>query len=1496
MADEPIANTPADNAVDAGGEHTPPIKEPKDRNGAANIPTPAEFSLHATTIPSSEELFSKQEDDVSNLILKLPRTIVPDFSVKLYRRRQLDWARYERAIGSTTGVFESKLPSQKTLSALQTTAAMGTLQFAQTVGYNYMRKSLALMYHQTSLMKTLNTNLVSLGKVLEAKLEAIKLNTALPESKKAGFLARFKNEFRDQSIRAAVTNIRGKISDAVWPRVHEYVTTPAAQVGANFFGGKESLSDIARHLQMGLRNATQTAAEKLSPTPPSDGGVGTPLSAKVASALSRLSTRIGDHKPSAKMTDRLDTASGWLRSHLPSDSFSSFFDSFLGREGTPESTGAESASGGFDTGTSAQTTEFYNDSRTYYDRSLALLEQIAGERGSPRKSRPKKTVKKSTSRTRPVTPKRPSHARPKATMRPAPKPPATPHMRPKATVRPTPKPHMSAQVTPDHFAAVMSRKPSSFIRDALASHTPKPSPATPHVRPVIPTALSLPHITPSASQDTPSQSGSTPSHDDINPPQRSHTQRPHSDSPFTQAAAEAVDAEFSDVDSAPKNSWFASLRDDLRRYASTTASLLSGFMKHDKTITDSTRTMGDAFKSVQDALLRFIPKPFRKNSYEDEVKKDDAEEAALHDRETKTANETAGNDTGGELASLIKNLFKKGGGEGKDDRGGDSALDDLADIGELAADVGVAGWVLKKLRRTRVGRGLIKTAKYARRPLRAASRGLRYVGGTLKDKGLLRGGLSLGGKALGAGLKSAWWLAKSPFKALGAADKLLRPIDAKAMTLLGSAGRGIGHLAKGALLSKGGLVGLGGLAVNNLTDHFTGKNTIMNRLGHTTGDAMEWGATGAMLGSFLAPGVGTAIGAGIGVTAAALITNLDLLGKGIHAAGRGLTYLYHGIVGENPVIDPNGKLLKPGKAGLLSGLAFASQYTQEQLLGKQKATLGFDPNAKPWIDNAVKVTPYTGMASKAGINPSSTLLDPTTLKNAYAGTADTSATLNNQKVTDQKGYQDAFKLLDPDIQKKVSASPALQLTLWGTSVVNGPTDTAKIFKDNFNPTDTEATYIRKIYQTRSTRFGGKSGADRQKAFQELVQESEYANAISSGTTTFSFSKANDILGDPVKPLADGSGDMSAYTAQQKISGSTAQRVKQAMQFFQSKGWTAAQAAGIVGNLVQESGVNPQVKPGDNGTAFGIAQWHRDRRGPIEAAFGKPITQMTLTEQLEAVNWELHNTEKAAGQALKNTTNATQAGRVVSAMYERPGNTPTIRAQEAYNRGSLANQIFTAQASQGSSPNTAAPQNTLLASTAPTQNNSASPQAATSAPSTEPSPSLTQTASASPAPTPNPSNGTISTAPVSPIVSPTFTADNTKNSPEIKAATTSFVKSTTGPVIMRTADNGPSEVDKIRKGEFIATVDRAVAGKTYNPNSKENGYIALARNQIQSDALNTAIDNLTKQIAANTEASKAQQSTKKGDTLVVNQSQNNNTVHIPYNDLDLSKPGTRSLTI
>jgi len=108
-----------------------------------------------------------------------------------------------------------------------------------------------------------------------------------------------------------------------------------------------------------------------------------------------------------------------------------------------------------------------------------------------------------------------------------------------------------------------------------------------------------------------------------------------------------------------------------------------------------------------------------------------------------------------------------------------------------------------------------------------------------------------------------------------------------------------------------------------------------------------------------------------------------------------------------------------------------------------------------------------------------------------------------------------------------------------------------------------------------------------------------------------------------------------------------------LNYFKSQGWTHEQAAGIVANLAQESRFNPAAR-GDAGKAQGIAQWHADRRAPIERHFGKPISQMTYQEQLQAVQWEMtQGGEKRAGQILSRAHTAAQAGAAVSRYYERP---------------------------------------------------------------------------------------------------------------------------------------------------------------------------------------------------------------------------------------------------
>ncbi|WP_186104937.1 phage tail tip lysozyme [Burkholderia gladioli] len=128
--------------------------------------------------------------------------------------------------------------------------------------------------------------------------------------------------------------------------------------------------------------------------------------------------------------------------------------------------------------------------------------------------------------------------------------------------------------------------------------------------------------------------------------------------------------------------------------------------------------------------------------------------------------------------------------------------------------------------------------------------------------------------------------------------------------------------------------------------------------------------------------------------------------------------------------------------------------------------------------------------------------------------------------------------------------------------------------------------------------------------------------------------------------------------------------QRALAFFQRAGWTPQQAAGVVSNLWSESALRANV-PGDNGTAYGIGQWHADRQADFAAWAGKDIRDSSLDEQLAFVNYELtKGKESAAGALLRAAQNANQAGQIVSRYYERPSDVDG----EAVRRGQLAAQI------------------------------------------------------------------------------------------------------------------------------------------------------------------------------------------------------------------------------
>lgn len=126
--------------------------------------------------------------------------------------------------------------------------------------------------------------------------------------------------------------------------------------------------------------------------------------------------------------------------------------------------------------------------------------------------------------------------------------------------------------------------------------------------------------------------------------------------------------------------------------------------------------------------------------------------------------------------------------------------------------------------------------------------------------------------------------------------------------------------------------------------------------------------------------------------------------------------------------------------------------------------------------------------------------------------------------------------------------------------------------------------------------------------------------------------------------------------------------------MQAKGWSRQVGYGAASNIFQECSFVPNLY-GDGGKAYGLCQWHGDRQKQFKKVFGKLITEASTAEQLDFLDWELRNTEKKAGDALKAAKTAYEAGAVFSKLYERP----KAVAAEMQKRGQRAQEWFDADA-------------------------------------------------------------------------------------------------------------------------------------------------------------------------------------------------------------------------
>lgn len=175
------------------------------------------------------------------------------------------------------------------------------------------------------------------------------------------------------------------------------------------------------------------------------------------------------------------------------------------------------------------------------------------------------------------------------------------------------------------------------------------------------------------------------------------------------------------------------------------------------------------------------------------------------------------------------------------------------------------------------------------------------------------------------------------------------------------------------------------------------------------------------------------------------------------------------------------------------------------------------------------------------------------------------------------------------------------------------------------------------------------------------QDEEKANEANASIAPRAGADATKTSGTNISSITPSTGMPSTGVISSSETGSP----EAAQAFFESKGWTKEQAAGIVGNLAVESGFKTDAV-GDNGNAYGIAQWNKkgspERIDNFQKVMGKSLYGSNFQEQLEFVNWELNNSEKAAGNRLRQATTADEAAAIVDKYYERSSGVHLDRRQ------------------------------------------------------------------------------------------------------------------------------------------------------------------------------------------------------------------------------------------
>lgn len=129
-----------------------------------------------------------------------------------------------------------------------------------------------------------------------------------------------------------------------------------------------------------------------------------------------------------------------------------------------------------------------------------------------------------------------------------------------------------------------------------------------------------------------------------------------------------------------------------------------------------------------------------------------------------------------------------------------------------------------------------------------------------------------------------------------------------------------------------------------------------------------------------------------------------------------------------------------------------------------------------------------------------------------------------------------------------------------------------------------------------------------------------------------------------------------YEASQPVN--IGERSKEAFGFFQSKNWSPAQAAGIVGNLIQESKLSSgALNPGDGrdgSDSIGVSQWNSTRATALKSfAAANGSDWRDFKTQLAFVQRELDTSESTAAKKLREAQTPREAAAAFAEYFLRP---------------------------------------------------------------------------------------------------------------------------------------------------------------------------------------------------------------------------------------------------